>query len=388
MLIRIRRLAAAALVLALLTALSPQQAALAAPHVWQSVRLHDLGHGMEAREINNSGMVVGWVYTEAEFEGARAAVWSPDGRVRLLPTLGGGYSVGLGLNDRGVVVGESATAVGARHVFVWDFVRGMRDIGTLGGETSYAVAINESGDVAGSSTLAGQESGVTHAFLWTAQQGMHDLGTLGGPTSSATALNDAGVVVGYASAAVDPAVGGGYRAFRWTRTEGMEDLTGYEEFGAAAVAVNPAGSVAGWIGSHRSSSGFAWTRSGGLQTMQVATAIDAAGRVAGSTRVPSWEEGFERVLVWSRQFGTEDVGTLGGPESYFGDMNVSGHIVGSTSDATGAFKPFVWSRDGGMLALPVATGAQSAAGVAISDSNRVLGRVSDENRQQYWVAWS
>ena len=66
------------------------------------------------------------------------------------------------------------------------------DLGTLGGNT-YASAINSHGDVAGNSATA---TGNDHAFLWTASGGMQDLGTLGGLVSTATALNDSDEIIG------------------------------------------------------------------------------------------------------------------------------------------------------------------------------------------------
>jgi probable HAF family extracellular repeat protein len=64
-------------------------------------------------------------------------------------------------------------------------------LGTLGGATSGAAGINNLGQVVGNSTTA---AGYTHAFLYTNGHGMTDLGTLGGTYSIATGVNNAGQV--------------------------------------------------------------------------------------------------------------------------------------------------------------------------------------------------
>ena len=78
---------------------------------------------------------------------AHAANWTVTDIGTLSPTTTGTFSAAQGLNDLGQVVGESITASGARHAFLWSASRGMVDLGELpGGENfSLAAAINGTG---------------------------------------------------------------------------------------------------------------------------------------------------------------------------------------------------------------------------------------------------
>lgn len=165
--------------------------------------------------IDDRGQVVG---TSRGDDGRQRMFLRRAGRMIDLGTLGGdqtGLGVSLAIegdrrlsNARGEVVGESQTATGDRHAFLWRDGE-MTDLGTLGGSFSRAESINDRGQVVG---LAETVTGESHAFVW--QDGhMVDLGALTGGTGSSMAskITDAGHVIGTRT---DP--DGRVRAYLWT----------------------------------------------------------------------------------------------------------------------------------------------------------------------------
>ncbi len=169
---------------------------------WKDGILTDLGtlpHGYSSSAgwVNDAGMILG----ESEngdidpISGLPvnlAVVWR-HGQITSLGTLGGSFSFGNAMNNRGQVVGLALNAIpdpfsyfglGTQtRAFLWD--KGvMRDLGTLGGPDSWPASINESGQVAGWAFTNSTPNPVTgiptqHPFFW--KNGtMHDLGTLGG----------------------------------------------------------------------------------------------------------------------------------------------------------------------------------------------------------------
>ena len=127
-------------------------------------------------------------------------VGAPTSRLRIvdLGTLQGGYTVGVGINDLGVVVGVSVlTTPQVCHAFLWQ--NGvMQDLGASTPQNTEAHGVNDAGQVAGFRVPVGSNWYDDHqAVLW--QNGlMQQLCTLGGAASEACAINNSGQVVGFA----------------------------------------------------------------------------------------------------------------------------------------------------------------------------------------------
>ena len=155
--------------------------------VWSGGQANDLGTGIFAMGISDSGAVIGR-------NASGHAFVSEDGIAKDLGVLeGGGWSAAYGINSAGAVVGYGDTGNGQFRGFVWTADGGMTALGTLGGKNSYATAVDSGGDIVGHASVA---SGYEHAFL-NVDGKMTDLGTLGGGSSYAYGINDGGTVVGY-----------------------------------------------------------------------------------------------------------------------------------------------------------------------------------------------
>jgi len=143
----------------------------------------------QAYAINNSGQVAG----EMNANGTQDAFLYSGGTTTNLGTLGGSYSIALGLNNSGAVVGYSTTpSSGNFHAFV-DSGGVMTDLGMLPGATSsLANGINDNGQVIGYSYIGG----IASSFV-DSNGVMTNLGNLGGTSyTEATGINNNGEIVG------------------------------------------------------------------------------------------------------------------------------------------------------------------------------------------------
>lgn len=169
--------------------------------------MHDLGtfggafSGAEA--INAAGLITGF----AEYANGVQDAFLYDGSLHDLGNLGGN-SNGLAINSAGVIVGTSCTSSQCLQTHGFLFDGSLHDLGTFG--LGDAWGINDAGLVVGDSQMPNSQY---HAILYSASAGAQDLNNLitpgsGWTLSEATAINNAGQIAG------DGSVGGQVHAFR------------------------------------------------------------------------------------------------------------------------------------------------------------------------------
>lgn len=232
---------------------------------WDGTNMMDLGTAgnylsSQSYGINGEDQVVGFTFHWDPAPRWWSFIWedlntngaTDPGEMRVLGTLGGGYSTAYGINNSGQVVGWASDTGGHNRAFlitptggVWKNPSSdidwhndlMTNLGTLGGDSSEARAITGDGRIVGYSTTT---SGVTHAFIWRGGE-MTDLNDLvpsnsGWELNTAFDINEVGEIVGYGT------VGGTQRGYLLTyprRIISVHRVT----HAASAVVTNGGGEV-------------------------------------------------------------------------------------------------------------------------------------------------
>jgi probable HAF family extracellular repeat protein len=185
-----------------------------------------------ANGVNAIGQVVGFSSLQRDSSESRAFLWTAQGGMFDIGTLGGAYAQANAINDVGFITGTAQIwAPGpVNHAFIYS-IKGagpaaMRDLGVLGGLSSYGTAINNHNHVVGYSTIKPNEERV-HAFLHDGNK-MIDLGSLGASgqrwgsdLSVALAINNLDQVVGYSFLPVVGEMPIQQVAFLWTRNSSV-----------------------------------------------------------------------------------------------------------------------------------------------------------------------
>jgi len=175
------------------------------PFLYSSGQMMDLGtlgapKGVNvwnsAQGINNSGTIVGTSYNaRGDFRGF---LWS-NGAMTQMGTLGGDWSQAYAINNKGQVTGIAYLKNNAAaHAFITLANGTLKDLGLFAGKfsTTWGFGINDSGVVVGQSTF----QGTYHAFVYISGK-IKDLNRLipaksGWVLLEADSINNAGQIVG------------------------------------------------------------------------------------------------------------------------------------------------------------------------------------------------
>ncbi len=256
------------------------------------------------------------------------------------------------------------------------------------GDASVATAANTSGQVAGYTTTGP----AVQAWRFTPGAGIVILGSLGGSDGRAFGINDAGRVTGSATDAAGLA-----RGFVFSDADGLIAL---DAFGAGAPAsaqhINTAGQIAGFSSIASDERAFLFSPpnltvnlgtlpDSPLPATSAAYGVNDAGRVVGIASSPS---GFNRAFRTEANGATmQELGTLGGDDSWALAINNAGQVVGLSSTVTTDAHAFLFADGAGMIDLGTLGGYVSTA-FALNNSGLVVGSSDPGGIATHAFAWS
>jgi probable HAF family extracellular repeat protein len=228
-------------------ALTPEAGAGSAvpvPAAYSIVDLGTLGGTFTlAIGINNSGQVTGLATTAGD-AAVHTFLWQ-NGKMTDVGSLGGDFSEAALINDLGQAAGDSFTSGGEHHLATWSLQNGsvkITDRGILPGATDmYGQGINDSGQLVGEADFA---DGTAHTILAdkTGIHDLHNLVSLGGASDAAFAISGSGQIIGESDTA-----GPDSHAFLLDKA-GLHDLASPMGTWSEAFAINTSGQVSGNVG--------------------------------------------------------------------------------------------------------------------------------------------
>jgi hypothetical protein len=298
-------------------------------------------------------------------------------RVRAIGSLGGGYTWVRGLNNLGVVVGESEDAEEHSNIlaFTWTAAGGMR---ALAGESvSSARAINDRNHVVGLTPSPGISA---RAIRWNPGGSVTPLGPIPLSLSEAFAINQGGIATGFADVA-----SGAIHATLWDRAGNLTDLGTLGGSSAFGMHINEHNAVAGESGdaSDERVVGFYWSRNSGMVPINVegggarlVAGLNNRGEVVGDTVI----NGRSVAYQWSLRRGVVPLPSGSATRSDVFDINNKGEMVGLVERHAadgGGVRAVRWPA----LATPVdlntrlhraPAGLVLQAGAAINDAGVIL----------------
>lgn len=254
--------------------------------------------------------------------------WFFDGRrLHALGSLGGSYTFLKGLNNRGVVVGQSQDGSSDYRAFAWTAAGGMR---ALPGPTlADANAINNRNQVVGAVRADGQMF-YTRANRWDPDGRLTRLGPPPARLSTAWAINDSGVSVGDSEVQFQDS-----RAMVWDAAGKATDLGKFGGSQSTAKHINARGQVLGTYYKDGRGVGFLWSRKGGMARIgpdtgeQYVTALNDNGEVTGNNRITDGGAAYRySPFIWSVRGGERPLPVAGAADGRVQALNNRRQMVG------------------------------------------------------------
>jgi uncharacterized membrane protein len=253
------------------------------------------------------------------------------------------------------------------------------DIGVIdaGDDASQGFGVSHGGIAVGRSI----RTGGSQAFTWTLNGGIIGLPNLAGRSYAVSnSANDNGVVVGTAATTL---FGTSRLPVIWQNgAVSPLPLPPGETLGDAN-SVNTSGVAVGSVDAGSLQRGAIYTGAGGaIITQTTATGcffitafgINDSGRVVGQGIDPNNAARNVGIVYDIGQSMAFEVGALPGFNGALGfAVSNTGNVVGSSMLNQGSGLPFIWSDQGGMVAIPLATGTSEGSARAVNSAGWVVG---------------
>lgn len=273
------------------------------------------------------------------------------------------------------------------------------DLGTLSGGSSgssYGLGINELGDVVGESASSDEPRG----FVWTSST-MHDLQSLGpypnrDIPSAAYGINDEGEIVGWSMTGLYPDEDYAviHMQDEWYMENIGDDLGVYRSY---TFAVNQAGIACGEAAVMEIAGQEAFYHDGSVHRMGVftgagstiATAINNASpfEIAGWGAITGNQR---RAFLWSNGSYTNLGTRLGGSHSAAFGINDEGLVAGVVTDSSNYDHAYIFDGPSGGTDLGKYSSTISACAIDINNNDEAVGYsltgAYNTNRALYWAA--
>jgi hypothetical protein len=273
------------------------------------------------------------------------------------------------------VVAFTSTAAAAPPYLIYDI-----GVVQVGDDASQGFGVSRAGIAVGRSV----RTGGSQAFTWTLQGGIIGLPNLSGRSFAVSnSANDSGIVVGTGATT---AFGSGRLPVIWQNGvvsqlplpvgETLGDASSVNASSVAVGSVNGGSLQRGVIYSGGSATIITQTTANGSYFL-TAFGVNDSGRIVGQGIDPTNAARNVGIVYDIGQNTAFEVGALPGLNGAlaFGVSN-TGYVVGSSMLNQGPGLPFIWSDQGGIVAIPLAAGTSEGSARAVNSAGWVVGNDS------------